>query len=421
MNDKNPSPASSSLLRSSLALRQALATFSHTQAEDWFLCLKARFGMAVVFSTLRAQKGPGSILTCPYTCITAINPILAAKLTPIYADIDRSTLFASRPLAKFLHHDTHALIMQHTLGMIGDKSYLRHFCDSHKLLLIEDSAHALGRFARSGNASSSSLACNASPADSSLNPRPNLPLADISIHSFGVEKVLTRTKFGGAIYLNPCLKKTDPALYEALKKALLSLPAPNPATALRVRIYRPLNAVLQRLPQSMKGSTRQLATKLGLLEAAIFSYEQEGKQASPVSTNLFVNQQIIAALPSLMSNYKLRQKNVSLYFQAFQEASSLSFHNLPAFAQVAKEPLLAYPILFSSPAQANAVYLKLKKAGFFIRRWYSPLLFPGPKNNHIYHYHPSSCPIAEDVSLRILCLPTDLPPAQTKKLIALLH
>lgn len=419
MNDKNPSLTSSDLLRSSLTLRQALAAFSHTQAEDWFLCLKARFGMAVVFSTLRAQKGPGSILTCPYTCITAINPILAAKLTPIYADIDRSTLFASRPLAKFLHHDTHALIMQHTLGMIGDKSYLRHFCDSHKLLLIEDSAHALGRFARSGSASSSlaSSARDASPAD----PRLNLPLADISIHSFGVEKVLTRTKFGGAIYLNPRLKKTDPALYETLKKALLSLPAPSSATSLRVRIYRPLNAALQRLPQSIKGSTRQLVTKLGLLEAAIFSYEQEGKQASPVNTNLFVNQQIISALPSLMSNYKLRQKNVSLYFQAFQATSSPNFHNLPAFTQVAKEPLLAYPILFSSPAQANAVYLKLKKAGFFIRRWYSPLLFPGPKNNHIYHYRPSSCPIAEDVSLRILCLPTDLPPTQTKKLIALLH
>ena len=84
------------------------------------------------------------------------------------------------------------------------------------------------------------------------------------------------------------------------------------------------------------------------------------------------------------------------------------------------EPLLAFPILFKDQQQANLAYDLLMTAGFFIRRWYSPLLFPGPASNHIYHYNPKSAPIAENISPRVLCLPTDIKEADCKRLIKLL-
>lgn len=66
---------------SSEAIRKKLAALSDTNAEDWHLCLKARFGMALVFEAIRDKLGAGEVITTPYTCITAINPILVAGLT----------------------------------------------------------------------------------------------------------------------------------------------------------------------------------------------------------------------------------------------------------------------------------------------------------------------------------------------------
>ena len=67
--------------------------------------------------------------------------------------------------------------MQHTLGIIDNKNNLYNIAKKQHLILIEDSAHCLLRMSRGTD---------------------DQPLADISAHSFGVEKVLQGTTFGGA-------------------------------------------------------------------------------------------------------------------------------------------------------------------------------------------------------------------------------
>jgi dTDP-4-amino-4,6-dideoxygalactose transaminase len=44
----------------------------------------------------------------------------------------------------------------------------------------------------------------------------------------------------------------------------------------------------------------------------------------------------------------------------------------------------------------------------YIGKWYRPLFFPGVKDYSAYNYRVGSCPVAEDVSARIVNLPTDL-------------
>ena len=39
------------LSESNLAVREKLAKYSNTNPDDWFLCLKARYGMAASFTT----------------------------------------------------------------------------------------------------------------------------------------------------------------------------------------------------------------------------------------------------------------------------------------------------------------------------------------------------------------------------------
>lgn len=377
---------------SSEAIRKKLAALSDTKAEDWHLCLKARFGMALVFEAIRDKLGAGEVITTPYTCITAVNPILVAGLTPVYHDIDESILSTGKPDDKLCKGKTKAIVMQHTLGMIGDKSSLRKYADKHKLIVVEDSAHCVTRFARD---------------------KDNNILADISIHSFGVEKVLTGTKFGGAVWVNPELKTKAPALYEEIVTKLKNLKTPDRHMAFRVRTYRINNAVIQRLHGNFRRNFRSFTIKAGILEPPIYPFEQDGQQDEPRTTNKYINERILEQLDILKSNYIRRQANVEQYHSKLK-----SKH----FDKVTKlqEPLLAFPILFESAEKANAAYDMLSSAGYFIRRWYSPLLYPGPNNLSTYRYNPKKAPIAEEISRRVICLPTDLPVIETNKIIKLL-
>lgn len=377
---------------SSQKIREKLAKLSDTNAEDWHLCLKARFGMALVFEAIRDRMGAGEVITTPYTCITSVNPILVAGLTPVYHDIDKKILSTGKPDDKLCKGKTKAIVMQHTLGIIGDKTALRKYADKHKILLIEDAAHCVTRFAR--------------------DEKDNI-LADISVHSFGVEKILTGTKFGGAIWVNPELKVKRPDLYERINEKFALLKKPDFHMGFRVRTYRLNNAVIQRLHGRLRHGFRNFEIKAGILEPPIYPFEQDGQQDEPQTTNKYINTRILEQLGNLKPNYIRRSANVDLYHTKLQ-----SKH----FAKVTKlhEPLLAFPILFNTEEKANEAFDLLSSQGYFIRRWYSPLLYPGPNSLKIYRYDPKKVPIAEDISKRVLCLPTDLPIIETNKIIKLL-
>ena len=377
---------------SSKAVRQKLAKMTDTDPNDWYLCMKARFGMALVFNALRDIKGYGDVITTPYTCITSINPILTSGLKPVYADIDPEFLSTTSVKSALVRPRTLALVMQHTLGMIGDKTKLAKFAEDRNLLLVEDSAHCVTRMART---------------------KSGRILADVSIHSFGVEKVLTTTKFGGAVYVNPALKKKNKELYEQICVKLGQLKEPGHLLNLRVKNYRFHNGVLQRMPQFIKPSFRSLQIKLGLLEPAVYPFEQEAQQDEPKNTNTFVNEKMLEGLGKLKLNYTRRETNVGLYNKHLK---STHFKNLTSL----NEPLLAYPILFKDQQKAQAAYEMLTSSGYFIRRWYYPLIYPGPKLTKRYYYKPEMAPVAEDVSKRVLCLPTDLPAIETQKIIKLI-
>ena len=382
------------LNQSNLAVRKLLAKYSHTDPDDWFLTFRARFGMATCFQAIYDIYGSGEVITQPYTCITAVNPILVSNLKPVYTDINPETLSITNP-EKVYSSKTVAVVLQHTLGIIGDKSQkIASFAKKHRLILVEDSAHCLTRMA----------------IDDSGNV-----LADISVHSFGVEKVLQSTKFGGAIYVNPSLKKKNAKLYDEITSRLLDLPQPPRSLDFRSRTYRFQNGLLHRLPNSMFHDVRNLAFKAHIFELAVAPYEQDADQARPYASTKFVNNTILKHLPTLPSVYKRRLKNTQIYHKKL--AKNYNFKSLTSV----EEPLLAYPIVFEDAASATKMFDVLTSSGYFIRRWYSPLLYPGPNSNRRYNYSPKMAPTAEGIHARVLCLPTDLTPDKMDRILAILH
>ena len=379
---------------SNLALRKKLAKYSNTDASDWYLCLKARYGMAAVYKAIFDIYGSSDILTTPYTCITSINPILVSFLKPIYADIDPTTLSITN-IEPHLTKRTRAVVVQHTLGIINPEiKSIAKVCKEKNLLLIEDSAHCLGRMALTSK---------------------NSPIADISIHSFGVEKVLQNTKFGGAIYVNPILKKKDPKLYEKIIDHLLNLKETPRSLDLKIRAYRGQNAVLQRVPNRMQNHLRNFLLKTKTYEPAVTPMEQNAKQLPSYAITEFAAETALKHIGTLTENYYRRSENVKLYQKYLKNTKD--FH----IVSNSEDPMLAFPVVFEDVRRATDAYVALATSGYFIRRWYSPLLYPGPEDNRKYEYNPKMAPVSEAMHQRILCLPTNLSTTETKKIIAILH
>lgn len=244
-------------------VRVALARLTGTHKDDWFLVFRARYGMETVLSVVKEHAGSGEVITQPFTCATAVNPIMSAGHIPVYTDasyddfsLDTSKLQASA--------NSRALIMQHTFSLQSNMARARAFADKHNLLLMEDSAHHIGMMAK----------------------KDGQPLADVSIHSFGVEKLLS-TKFGGAVWVNPSMKDTE--LHDQLQSELASLPHMTRKQSALARRYRLFNRTLNHTPSFIEPILRRLFITIGLFEPAIMADELTGKNHdAPAQPDAFV-------------------------------------------------------------------------------------------------------------------------------------
>lgn len=363
---------------SGLAL--ALASRTGTRPEDWFPVLKARSGMEVVFRVLREVRGPGSVLTQVFTCATAVDPVLAAGLEPVYGEVSPRSL-ALDPEGLEVGDRVRAVVAQHTFGIVDEaaSSRLREKARAVGAVLLEDSAHAATRMARSEGR----------------------PLADVSVHSFGAEKLLG-TKFGGAVWVSPGL---EPELREPLRAALRSLPAPGPRLRAAMRTYRAQMRVLAHLPGGER--LRGLLTRTGLHEPPVAPVEREGRLAHPpMRPSLWVERTVLEAL-AWSGDVQARRAATSAVY-----ARELAGLEMP---EVRGAPLVRFPFFAPDAESAERVVQTLRGEGVPAGRWYRPALFPGPADPALYRYEPGSLPVTEDLVERVVNLPTTLGPAEAER------
>lgn len=107
--------------------------------------------MAIGLALQHAQVGSGDEVLLPaYHCISMIEPVVWRGARPAFYRIHADTSIDLADVELRLTSSTRALLVTHYFGFPQDMPRIRKFCDAHRILLIEDCAHAF--FGRIGAA-----------------------------------------------------------------------------------------------------------------------------------------------------------------------------------------------------------------------------------------------------------------------------
>lgn len=434
-------------------LREYISQKTATAAQDWFFTFRAREALQVVCRQLYEAKGLGEVLTQLLTCSTVPEGIMAGGLKPRYLDIDEDTL-AVRP-ELVTGENVRALIYQHSYGMFDAasakalKEALRGTVGgvsanvTCSALFIEDCAHC-------------ALAMEKDWEDR--------PVADVSLHSFGVEKMI-KTTFGAAVWVNPDME--DKALRERIVSAFEALPDLDPATAASVKSYRNRFRVLSHLPMRLRKPLRAKWVAKHKFIPAVAEDELAGKTIlEPSLPTDEVLARVLEKLKGLDENEAQRKAAVLAYLDALlpraaefegakdgspeaegsneaaaeaKDSNAASPINdercgkggqsaacteplwtIPAAARKAR-PLLWLPVVVDSPGRAERICRALNAKGFYSSRWGRPLLFPGVTKHAMFCAEgaDASCPGAVHVSQNLVLLPTNRKPAEVEQILGI--
>jgi len=144
-----------------------------------FVFNSGRSSLMAVLKALEIEPGK-EILLQAFTCNAAVNPLLDAKLKPVFADIDDTLNIDPLSVKSKINQNTKAIMVQHTFGFPAQVEKILEIAKKNNLFLIEDNAHAFG---------------------ASINGRLCGTFGDVTFLSFGRDKIISSI-FGGAVITN---------------------------------------------------------------------------------------------------------------------------------------------------------------------------------------------------------------------------
>jgi perosamine synthetase len=100
-----------------------------------------RMGLSLALEHMRIRAGE-KVLVPAYHCNSMVEPIVHASAEPVFYRVREDTAVDLDDVKARLDGRTRALMVTHYFGFPQNLSELRAFCDDHRLVLIEDCAHA---------------------------------------------------------------------------------------------------------------------------------------------------------------------------------------------------------------------------------------------------------------------------------------
>ena len=309
----------------------------------------AKNGRSALAMALKAYFEPGDgIIVNGFTCYAVYEAIKAAKLVPIFADINKKDLnFTVKTLTDALKTNkahVRGVIIQNTLGNPVDIVAIEEFAKQHELTIIEDLAHCVGVKYPDG--------------------REVGTVGAGTILSFGKDKSVDTISGGAVIFRDPC--KTMKGARLVLPKDFEPKLSPKPSDALRARFYPWFGLVARRLSYvHLSGAWIRFLIKIHWVEKS--------------------------ADNKLDLERKISQFEAKMALKQLREMKKSSAGVLREFYLV---------------NHRDEVIKKLKKAGFYFDGfWYERPVSPERYYKKV-HFPEENCPVAVEVSQKIINFPT---------------
>jgi dTDP-4-amino-4,6-dideoxygalactose transaminase len=306
-----------------------------------------------------------------FTCNAVINPVLWAKLQPLYVDIDAQSLTMSpSDLAQKITPTTKVLIIQHTFGQSADLETLLSIARQHNLIVVEDCAHALG----------------ASTATGLLGTH-----GDAAIFSFGRDKVISSV-YGGALLVNTRTLQT------AVSRLHDALPYPKRWWILQQLLHPVITRLCLRtwFWFNLGRVAFALAQRVHLLSFAVSRGERCAQQPGYFPRRL----------PGALASLALRQLRKLERLNTHRRQLAVAYQALLAPQQPLAESIyLRYTV--RSPNRL-AIFQSLQRQGIVLGDWYWSVVVPPSSDRQLMRYQSGSCPQAEAAAAEVINLPTHI-------------
>lgn len=363
-----------SSLRSGIQSRKVEKWFCNFLDKDYSYCFDS--GRSSLYLTLQAMGiGKGDEVILPgYTCIVVSNAIKRLGAKPVYVDVEENLNLDPDMIEDKISPKTQAIVVQHTFGLPVPVKQVKNIINEYDLYLVEDCAHALGGM---------------------YNNRRLGSYGDVSIFSFGVDKIISSVRGGIAV--------TDNSEFaEKLNQKKQQLKQISYLELFKHLIYYPIFWFGKRFYHIKIGKlVLYLANKMNILADIMSSTEKKGEVSKIFPTNLANSLAKLAKkqLHYLKKNTQHRRHIAQVYEQKLPDKIKVQEFNY-------SRTFLKYPIKVKNKEKLLNL---AKKRGFFLgKNWSGSNIVPSDSAREEVDYEPGSCSNAERIASNLVLLPVSI-------------
>ncbi len=354
------------------------------KVEDWFknyfnidevfLLNSGRSALYAVLKSFGIGEGD-EVLIQAFTCVAVPDPIIWVGAKPVYVDIDETLNIDSGFIEKHINRKTKAIIVQHTFGIPTNIELITKIAQKHKLILIEDCAHALG---------------------AEINGKKVGTFGDAAIFSFGRDKIISSV-FGGMAIISSKFKVQS----SKLKNFQEQLKFPSYFWIFQQLLHPLAFAIIHPIYNLLVGKLLLIILqKLQLLSKPIQKEEMNGGRPD-IFPKLYPNALAFILLKQLkkLDGYNEKRRKIAQFYS--QKLSKVQNITLP--------PMITNAIYLRFNIQTNMaekILSRAKKQGILLGNWYRNIIDPRGVDYGKIGYTINSCPKAELAAKLSVNLPT---------------
>jgi perosamine synthetase len=367
LSGKNESEKLSRLLEKYLRVKRVVAFQS------------GRMSLRAIIKSFSWPEG-SEIIVPGFTCAAAIDPIIWSGMKPVFVDICENLNIDLDQTENHISDKTRGILVQHTFGLPVNMTRVEEIARKYDLKIIEDCAHSLG---------------------ASFHGKLLGSWGDASFFSFGRDKIISSI-FGGIAATN------DDRLIERLDSIRLGSVTPKKKW-IRQQLRHPLlvNRWVQPYYDKHELGRKILLIfqKTGLLSKAMTKEEKMGIMSS---REFFKMPQELAILASnqfskLDRYHQHRLKIAAIYQKELKNLPILMPENYK------ERTYLKFSVISENKDIADKLLKYLRQKGIYLYDgWKDSAIVPSDVDLGKMQYRAGLCPIAENVSRRLINLPTHI-------------